>query len=528
MATALYRKYRPQKFADLTNQNHVKVTLGNEVATGKIAHAYLFTGPRGVGKTTTARILAQAINCVARKEGAPEPCGDCEACNDIREGKSLDVMEIDAASHTGVDNVRENIVENARFTPSRRKFKVFIIDEVHMLSTSAFNALLKTLEEPPAHAIFVLATTEAHKVPETIISRCQRFDFRRIILPELVERLAHLSAEEGIRVEKKVLERVARASGGSVRDAESLLGQVFALGGTEVTEEAASLVLPRHDIELAAGYLEAVSRGDAAAAFPVIKRLIDDGVDLPHFVSDAIDILRAALHRRLEVGQILRSEFDDQTEKAVGRLSEALSPAAMALMLEKLAEVRVALRAEDSATLPLEIAAVELSEISRGAMVHSMTPGLVEVSKSISDSPSLSLRGAPPKRGDEAISTPSRPKAQAGEGSSVVDVGAVRLRWQEIINAAGAVTPSLPFLLSTAVPVSISSDLLTVSVAYPFHQSKLHEDKNRQTLESVLLQILGTPLRLAAVVDQAAASSPPPDDPNIQKALEAFGGKIVG
>lgn len=173
----------------MTNQNHVKITLQNEIETDKVAHAYLFCGPRGIGKTTAARLLAKAVNCERRKASESEPCNECDSCKEITSGRDLDIVEIDAASHTGVDNVRENIVTNAKFSPSRRKYKVFIIDEVHMLSTSAFNALLKTIEEPPARVIFIMATTEVHKIPATIISRCQRFDFKKISRREVVERL---------------------------------------------------------------------------------------------------------------------------------------------------------------------------------------------------------------------------------------------------------------------------------------------------------------------------------------------------
>ena len=188
MAQALYRKYRPVRFSDLVGQNHIRITLQNELEQDRVAHAYLFSGPRGVGKTTTARLLAKAVNCKDRKDS--EACEKCDFCKEISQGKSLDVIEIDAASHTGVDNVRENIIENSRFTPQRLKYKVFIIDEVHMLSLSAFNALLKTLEEPPEHVIFILATTEIHRVPETIISRCQRFDFKRVSVDDLVKRMS--------------------------------------------------------------------------------------------------------------------------------------------------------------------------------------------------------------------------------------------------------------------------------------------------------------------------------------------------
>ena len=205
MSLALYRKYRPQIFAELVGQNHIKTTLQNELATGKVAHAYLFSGPRGLGKTTVARLLAKAVNCLKRQAGESEPCNQCDACKEIVDNRSLDVIEIDAASNTGVDNVRENIIGNSRFTPTSRKYKVFIIDEVHMLSLSAFNALLKTLEEPPPYAIFILATTEIHRVPPTIISRCQRFDFRKVGLADVVERLNKIVNAEKRKVDQEDL-----------------------------------------------------------------------------------------------------------------------------------------------------------------------------------------------------------------------------------------------------------------------------------------------------------------------------------
>src|SRR3989339_1549320 len=201
----LYRKYRPQKFSDLIGQDHIGKVLEGELATGRIAHAYIFSGPRGVGKTTVARIFARALNCENRKDGASEPCQTCDACKDILQGSAMDVIEIDAASNTGVDHVREHIIENSRFAPTRLKYKIFIIDEVHMLSGSAFNALLKTLEEPPAHVVFMMATTELHKVPDTIISRCQRFAFLRIELPAIVNLLKTVVQAEKIKLAPGVL-----------------------------------------------------------------------------------------------------------------------------------------------------------------------------------------------------------------------------------------------------------------------------------------------------------------------------------
>jgi len=207
MSFTLYRKYRPQKFSEVIAQNHIKVTLENEITSGKIAHAYLFSGPRGIGKTTIARIFAKSLNCQNRV-GA-EPCNECVSCLEIGEGRSLDLVEIDAASNRGINEIRE-LKEQIKYTPVKSKYKIFIIDEVHMLTAEAFNALLKTLEEPPAYAIFILATTEAHKLPDTIISRCQRFDFKKVPFSDIVAHLGRLSAAEGIDVEKK---RVSRGTG---------------------------------------------------------------------------------------------------------------------------------------------------------------------------------------------------------------------------------------------------------------------------------------------------------------------------
>ncbi|MEK7539847.1 MAG: DNA polymerase III subunit gamma/tau, partial [Patescibacteria group bacterium] len=251
MSQSLYQKYRPQAFADVVGQEPVKESLRNQVMRNKVTHAYLFTGPRGVGKTTLARILARAVNCENPTNGEPDNL--CASCKRILDGAALDVIEIDAASHTGVDNVREHVITAARVPPVGLKRKVFIIDEVHMLSTSAFNALLKTLEEPPEHALFIMATTESHKIPMTIVSRCQRFDFKRILLDQMVDRLSRVAKSEGVEVDRAVLDRVAAKSEGALRDAETLLGQLFALGETKISEDVAELVLPRSQIQLVLG-----------------------------------------------------------------------------------------------------------------------------------------------------------------------------------------------------------------------------------------------------------------------------------
>src|SRR3990167_8442184 len=224
---ALYHKYRPQKFADVIGQDHIVKTLSQQIVSNTLAHAYLFSGSRGLGKTTVSRLLAKAINCTSRVEGSAEPCEQCTMCIAITNSRSIDVIEIDAASNTGVDNVRENIIENVQFQPTQAKYKVFIIDEVHMLSTSSFNALLKTLEEPPSYVVFILATTELHKLPDTIMSRCQRFDFKRLSSGDLKKQLEKIAKLEGVSIEPEVIQKIIHKSDGCDRDAVSILDQLL-------------------------------------------------------------------------------------------------------------------------------------------------------------------------------------------------------------------------------------------------------------------------------------------------------------
>ncbi len=357
----LYRKYRPKTFEELTGQNHVRAVLEGELMGGRIAHAYLFSGPRGVGKTSVARIFARALNCTKRGKGKSEPCGTCEACAENLEGRSLDLVEIDAASHTGVDHVRENIIENARFAPVRWAYKVFIIDEVHMLSSSAFNALLKTLEEPPSHALFILATTEIHKVPETIISRCQRFDFKRVPLPEIVGRLKHIAAQEKVKVAPRTFEAIARASEGCPRDAETLLGQVLALDGKEITEEQATLVLPETHRAFVSEFIGLLGLRNAREAVRFVNRLVDDGVELGAFTKETIEALREILLGKLEHGESFApQDFEGEEHDAVAHLVVRALP----FMIDRMNRARLELEHADIAQLPHELAAVELCMVA--------------------------------------------------------------------------------------------------------------------------------------------------------------------
>lgn len=292
--TALARKWRPQGFDEVVGQEHITRTLRNALAGGRIHHAYLFLGSRGIGKTTTARILAKALNCLSSDVPTPDPCGTCDNCRAIAAGNCIDVIEIDGASNNGVEHARE-IRENVRMVPTSGRYKVYIIDEVHQLSLGAFNALLKTLEEPPAHAVFVLATTEAHKIPATIISRCQRYDFRRVPAASIVELLRRILDQEGIRASDDALYAIARAAEGGVRDAESILDQLIAYCGREITYRDVFDVLGLVDWAVFHQLCDAMLEGNVAGLLKVVEDVVVAGKDLGYFVEELLRYFRNLL-----------------------------------------------------------------------------------------------------------------------------------------------------------------------------------------------------------------------------------------
>ena len=316
----LARKWRPQVFEELVGQEHVTRTLQNAIAANRLAHAFLFTGPRGVGKTSAARILAKAMNCL--QGPTQRPCGQCENCQEIAGSNSIDVLEIDGASNTGVDNVRE-LRDNVRYLPSKSRYKIYIIDEVHMLSTSAFNALLKTLEEPPSHVLFIFATTEPHKIPLTILSRCQRFDFKRVPLNLIFERLRSIVSAEGVKMDDDVLMLIAREAEGSMRDAQSLLDQAISYGGDEVKEADIFTLLGIADRKILFDLSEAIFQKDAKRCLALVDELYRLGYDLGQFCKDCLTHFRNLLVVKLEgeTGSMLtvpEHEVQDLMEQAAG------------------------------------------------------------------------------------------------------------------------------------------------------------------------------------------------------------------
>ncbi len=370
------RKYRPGTFDDVIGQSHVVQTLMNSIATKRIAHAFLFSGTRGVGKTTVARILAKALNCEQGPTGTP--CNTCANCQEITQGTSVDVVEIDGASNTSVDDVRE-IRENVKFTPFRGQYRVYIIDEVHMLSNSAFNALLKTLEEPPSHVVFIFATTEIHKIPATILSRCQHYNFRRISKAEIVQRLRHVADEDGLTIEDRSLMALARASEGSMRDGLSLLDQVIAFGGKTIRHQDLETLLGAVPQERVRAMVEAVIQQHSAKALQVIAGLLDQGHDLRAYCADLVEYVRNMLVAAVvPAGPELRGlvEATDEDLTQLARDAERFTVEQLQELFRMWASAEDTLRASAHPRFVLETAAVRATRLLRALDGQTASTGL--------------------------------------------------------------------------------------------------------------------------------------------------------
>jgi DNA polymerase-3 subunit gamma/tau len=351
----LYRKWRPPRFADIVGQGPVTQTLTQAIATDRTSHAYLLCGPRGTGKTSTARVLAKALNCTMRPEGAGDPCGQCPSCKAIEEGSFVDLIEIDAASNRGIDEMRD-LREKVRFSPTQGKYKVYIIDEAHALTNDAFNAFLKTLEEPPPHSVFVLATTEPHRLPATIVSRCQRFDFRRIAPNDVVDRLTEIASSEGVNVSPEVLRTIARSSSGSLRDGTNLLDQLITAFGANVSIEQVRELLGIGGEDRAVALVKHLLTGNTTAALELINTVAAEGQDLRPLHRMTVDFLRAAL--------LMKSGVHDSIElskEAQAELSFATANTPMEHLLRALRMFgQITLKYDQPSPLPLELATVEL------------------------------------------------------------------------------------------------------------------------------------------------------------------------
>lgn len=519
MAQALYRKYRPATFAEVTDQNHIKITIQNQLATGSLAHAYLLAGPRGVGKTTIARLLARAVNCEARQAGQSEPCNQCSSCLESLSGRAMDVIEIDAASNTGVDNVRENIIEAVRFVPSKGKHKVFIIDEAHMLSTAAFNALLKTLEEPPKQVIFVLATTEIHKIPVTILSRCQRFDFHRVATPAIIARLKGIAVQEGVEVADEVLATIARLAEGGLRDAESLLGQIFALGDKKIGLEEASIILPVTNMATVVELMDGVARHDASSALQTLNTFIDQGGSIRNLTDELIEFSRTMLMVALQGPT--HDHYDGQVMATLKRLLETMKVDDCRQMLDSLISARTRQAPDAFPQLPLEL--VIVARCGATPPFQGGAGGGSEPVVKVPVAPTAEKLKAEIKKADgpaPVLEPVTGPPEVEGAGLKFT-LEELQSKWKRCCEAVGRRNIALPLVLQSATPSAVDGEIVTITFTFAFHYETAGEAKNIAILQAAISEIMGAPIKVKMILNSVKESEV------VNELITAFGGKVV-
>ena len=557
--TSLYNTWRPQTFADVVGQEHIVRTLRNALARpDQLAHAYLFTGPRGTGKTTTARLLAKAINCQQGMQ--PEPCDQCDHCLAIKRGAQLDLMiEIDGASNTGVDDIRD-LREKVGRRPAEGRYKVYIIDEVHMLSTSAFNALLKTLEEPPPHVIFVLATTDPQRVPPTVLSRCQRFDFKPVATTDLVRHLRAVSKREELAVDDAALEFVARLATGSVRDALSLLDQAASFAGQTINVGHLQDMLGLSEQALVLAMADALLDGDLAAALTTLQTVSDRGADLREFGRQLVGFLRALLLAHSGVTTPAGLSLSQEEQEAVRARSRRADLPALVRWLRLFTEADQGLRSTTvQPQLPLELAAVQAlvavsdaaptdapaaaaggaatpaSPATRPASAAQPTPAPdsrqvaePEPARTETATPSdtaASDQATPaPQVEAPAPAAPAPAESAAPAEAAPLSVAAVEAQWPAMLELLGR-RRKVTALLRDARVAAVQADAVTLEFDYAFHAEQVEKPENRLVTEQALQRVFGRPLRARVVVKGAAerrtvAASPERTDPVVRHALK--------
>ncbi len=510
-----YRKWRPQTLAEVVGQEHVTQTLLNALSNGRVAHAYLFCGPRGTGKTSTGRILAKAVNCLTTG-GNQEPCNTCPICQAVTAGRSLDVIEIDAASNRGIDEIRD-LREKANYAPSQSRYKVYIVDEVHMLTKEASNALLKTLEEPPPHVIFVLATTEAHKVLPTIMSRCQHFDFRRIAQKDMVSRLTHICSLESIKIEPEALRLIARSATGSLRDAENILEQLITYYGSELELKQVQATLGITGDKRAKKLIKYIVDSDIASGITTINIVQSDGLDLRQFNRELVEYFRSLL--------LVKTGSDEAVDLTAEDIAELKALAARASLNQILTAVKLFGQLDfglDSySTLPLELALVDcaLSSEEEGeaetkrpeADTHRRAKATqTETTKPAAPPVPDTRAAAPPLEPEDTTPPPPAPELATSQVTSTEptatppqpgsELECLRQNWKQVIEQAPADTkrtPAMAILRSAGVtPVAFENDNLVLAFRYPLHKENMEKPQNQEIAEKIISSFLGHPCHL--------------------------------
>jgi DNA polymerase-3 subunit gamma/tau len=557
------RKYRPQTFEEVVGQSHVTTTLKHAIQANRISHAYLFTGPRGTGKTTVARILAKALNC---KEGpTAHPCNKCDSCKEITIGRSLDVGEIDGASNNSVDDIR-TLRENIRYVPTQQKYKVYIIDEVHMLSDSAFNALLKTLEEPPAHAIFVFATTEPHKVPQTVLSRCQRFDFRRIPTTDLVETIQNIAQKEKVEITKEAAYLLARRADGSLRDVLSLLDQVVAYGGEDqeaegkkkgITPELVSETLGLVGQDRLFEITDAIAQRDSVKGISILDQLMDSGIDLPEFVNSLIQHLRNLLVGKVAGDSTVLFDLSENYIQKYKEKSGDFSETDLLRMIKAVAELNQNLKRTSDPRILLEMTLMKLLKMESSVNLEEVLSKL-DLLKGCNPSPTgsggpimnRSSSGRPSESAKQAGSVEkeheSAPPAQEDSYSTKTEqlsVDEIRRGWNQVLGKVKKTKLSLWSLLKEGEVLNLADDTLTIEFhnGRTFHKKQSERRENSDLIQKALGDVFSHPLRLKFELneDKNPSSEVPGNampsaslreavkDPLVKSILDNFEGEII-
>ncbi len=482
---ALYRVFRPQTFAEVRGQDHISTTLKNAIVTERLAHAYLFCGPRGTGKTSSAKILAKAVNCLDLQNG--EPCNQCANCRAINEDSFLDVLEIDAASNRGIDEIRD-LRDKVRFAPSQGKRKVYIIDEVHMLTNEAFNALLKTLEEPPAHVLFVLATTEPQKIPLTILSRCQRFDFRKINTAEIRDHLADIVKEEGVEISDDALSAIARKAAGGMRDAISVLDQCIAFAGSRIELEHVELVLGTVSEEATAALVDAVTGQDYSQLFLLLNDFVQQGKDIKQILRDCIQYCRQLLLLKVAPKEQLIELSPDSIGKAREQ-AKALPVEFLGRMINRLAAAEKDLRYSNQPQILLEAAFVDL-------MIQGLEP--------VSSQPAQVAATAKPA--GRAAQKAQQAEAPAKPVQKLIASEELLQQWAEVMNQIKGKSVKLHAFLSEAKPAAFQNGelILRFNHQYKFHYNTVNQEDNLRLIGQVVSQLTGQPAKVVVELENEA------------------------
>ncbi len=518
----LYRRWRPRDFNDFVGQSHVVTTLSNAIEANRVAHAYLFTGPRGTGKTSTAKIFAKALNCESPK--GFQPCDECSCCTRINEGTFLDVLEIDGASNRGIDEIRD-LREKVKFAPAEGKYKIYIIDEVHMLTAEAFNALLKTLEEPPKFVVFILATTEVHKIPPTILSRCQRFDFKRFTTSEITGRLLQILESEGVVAEDNALRLIAEHSEGGMRDAISLLEQALAHREDILKESDVRAILGLIDDEIILRISDSIRKRDTREALTILGNVAADGKDLFQFGRSLI------IHFRK---QLLNGLTTDLKEK--DNLENDFSTEDIIHIIEILAAANNEVKRSLQSSLPLELAFIKLTTVqasgndleTRVAKLEKLLQGQLQPRSRMN-----SAEAEPAKSAGLSVTTskspdiPISPAINLAKGNPQTEFA----QWPEFLEAVKKKKRTLAALIQEGKPVSFNGDLLVVGLPpqLKFHLENLMLPQNKELLESVIQETCGKKICLSCIPmpDEAEAKIRTEETPSpLNEAVRLFGGEV--